>query len=136
MKIVHNNYYIIYLMLFTQLVSCSIFGPNEKDLIEAVKQHLSRFDTLHLGKYAGFTETNYNITVINIKKAHDIIHDYKYIGWVSVTQIRSGRTLKLQFEFDRESSKWRPTDEQLEIEMRELKTELRGIKKLQDLLNK
>ena len=55
-------------MLFTQLVSCSIFGPSEKDLIEAVKQHLSRFDTLHLSKYAGFTETNYNITVINIKK--------------------------------------------------------------------
>ena len=127
---------IIYLMLFTQLVSCSIFGPSEKDLIEAVKQHLSRFDTLHLSKYAGFTETNYNIKVINIKKSNDIIHDYKYIGWVSVTQIRSGRTLKLQFEFDRESGKWMPTIEQLETEMRELKTEMRGIKKLQDLLKK
>jgi hypothetical protein len=104
MKIVHNNYYyIICLMLFTQLLSCSIFGPSEKDLIEAVKQHLSRFDTLHLGKYAGFTETNYNIKVINIKKVKNIAYGYKYIGWVSVTQIRSGRTLKLQFEFDRES---------------------------------
>lgn len=67
MKIVHNNYYIICLAL-TQLLSCSIFGPSEKDLIEDVKQHLSRFDTLHLGKYAGFTENNYNIKVINIKK--------------------------------------------------------------------
>lgn len=53
-----------------------------------------------------------------------------------MTHIRSGRTLKLQFEFDRESGKWMPTIEQLETEMRELKTELRGIKKLQDLLKK
>jgi hypothetical protein len=109
----------IFMILSFYLLACSSTLPNEKELIAAVKKHY------------GYTDTEYTYKTKIIKVEENDIKNisYSHVGWVDVTQIKTGNSWKTQFGLKKEGHTWGPTRAQLEEEIADLN-------KLQMLLNR
>jgi len=91
-------------------MGCSFFGPDEKGLIEAAKEHR---------KYAN-AEYEFTAKITPVQENDYTNITYSHIGWVKVTHIRTGKSWKMQFGYTKTSHKWEPTLSQLQEEMKEL----------------
>ena len=109
----------ILMILSLFLLSCSQTAPNEKELLDALKKHYGYTDS----------EYTYRTKIIKVEKNDYSKALYSHVGWVDVTQIKTGNSWKRQFGLKKEDHTWGPTITQLEEEMADLQ-------KLQMLLNR
>ena len=100
-------------------MSCSFFGPDEKGLIEAAKEHYRYTDT----------EYKFNGTITSVPKNDSENILYSHIGWIEVTYIRTGISWRSQFGYNKNYHKWGPTSKQLQEDIRMYDDVIKQLKK-------